>query len=181
MLYLPSNPFKNWKKSLFPWCIHSITHNVSYDPIDEIMTWYSSCDNCTSWNVSCASLLSTVFQSLHYKVYYDNVYFSFNKCCAVPMARDLLHCTDSSIYIITSQYLSISVLPHPPHWKFLLAPPAPPPAPDQTPFRIPQTPSQPNDTFPIINIASIINIINIAYSSKSGHFYNSHSWYWRIS
>ena len=82
------------------------------------------------------------------------------------MACDLLHCTDSSIYIIASQYLSISVLPHPYHWKFLLAPP---PAPDPTPFRTPQPPSQPNDTFPIINIASIINI---AYSSKSGHFYN---------
>ena len=41
------------------------------------------------------------------------------------MACDLLHCTDSSIYIITSQYLSISVLPHPPHWKFLLPPPLP--------------------------------------------------------
>jgi hypothetical protein len=40
------------------------------------------------------------------------------------MACDLLHCTDSSIYIITSQYLSISVLPHPSHWKFL-----PPPCP----------------------------------------------------
>jgi len=96
-------------------------------------------------------------------------YFSFNKRCAVPLWHVIFYTVLTPVYISLLASISLYQFYHIPLIRNSYLPR---PAPDPTPCRTPQSPYQPNDTFPIINIAGVINIINIAYSSKSGHFYN---------
>ena len=69
-------------------------------------------------------------------------YFSFNKRCAVPSWHVIFYTVLTPVYISLLASISLYQFYHIP-----LIGNSCPPAPDPTPCRIPQSPSQPNDTF----------------------------------
>ena len=97
----PYNPLK--EKKVFVSLMYSFLH-IMYLMIRTMKSWH---DILPGGMYHMKILPSNVFQSLYDRVYYA-VNFSFNKRCAVPMACDLLHCTDSSISLLASQSLYIS-------------------------------------------------------------------------